>query len=85
MSDPAPIIPLMKGFLRHLIVQGEPDKTYYKVSKDGALILDRDALLSSGKMQRQLDAARELKKQAARASKRSQTAARLAESIPRDK
>ena len=84
MTCLAPIIMPMKSLLSYF-VQRHQEETYYKVSKDGALVLDRDALLRSGKMKRQLDAARELKKQAARTSRRAHTAAVLAESALHDK
>lgn len=71
------IIPMKSLF--SYFTQGAREETYYKVSKDGALILDRDALLKSGKMQRQFDAARELKKQAARTSRRSYRATKPGE------
>jgi hypothetical protein len=58
------IISLMKAFFRHFA--SAADETFYMVNKDGALVLDRDALLQSGKMTRQLDAARDLKKRSVR-------------------
>lgn len=82
MAYPAPMILRMKALLSYFTQSGH-EETYYKVSKDGALVLDRDALLQSGKMKRQLDAARELKKQAARTSRRS--AVKMGESALRDK
>lgn len=45
-------------------------ETYYQVSKDGALVLNRDELIQSGKMDRQIEAARELKDQALIRSRR---------------
>lgn len=74
----------MKSLLSYF-TKGGHEVTYYKVSKDGALVLDRDALLQSGKMKRQLDAARELKKQAARTSRRSHAAVKMGESALRAK
>lgn len=82
MTYPAPMISGMKVLLNYFTKSGH-EETYYKVNKDGALVLDRNALLQSGKMKRQLDAARELKKQTVRTSRRS--AARMGESVLRQK
>jgi len=82
MTYPATMIIHMKALLSYLIQSGH-EETYYKVNKDGALVLDRDALLQSGKMKRQLDAARELKKQAARTARHS--AVKMGGSALRDK
>lgn len=45
-------------------------ETYYSVSRDGRLVLCRHELLKSGRMERQFQAARELKKMAAQTSKK---------------
>lgn len=82
MTPPAPMMMAMKSLLSYFTRAEE--ETFYKVNKDGALVLDRDALLQSGKMKRQLDAARELKKQATRTSRRAHTAA-MAESVLQNK
>lgn len=36
---------------------------YYRVTKDGALVLDSESLLKTNKMRKQIEAARELKEQ----------------------
>ncbi|WP_129136908.1 hypothetical protein [Luteimonas sp. YGD11-2] len=59
----------MKRFFAQFVTSAKNSDTFYRVTKDGALMLDRDALLRSGKMDRQLQAARELKSQAVRKSR----------------
>ena len=52
----------MKHFFSQFTIakRGQKD-TFYEVNRDGALVLNRDGLLKSGRMNRQLDAARDLK------------------------
>lgn len=44
--------------------------TYYDVNRDGKLVLCRHELLKSGRMDRQIKAARELKKMSEQSSKK---------------
>ncbi|MRE90777.1 hypothetical protein CEE61_02440 [Stenotrophomonas maltophilia] len=52
----------MKQFFSQFTIakRGQKD-TFYEVNRDGALVLNRDGLLKSGRMKRQLDAARDLR------------------------
>ncbi|MEC5193951.1 hypothetical protein GGR75_000385 [Xanthomonas campestris] len=52
----------MKHFFSQFTIakRGQKD-TFYEVNRDGALVLNRDGLLKSGRMKRQLDAARDLR------------------------
>ncbi|MGK9144579.1 hypothetical protein KXR77_13745 [Xanthomonas euvesicatoria] len=52
----------MKHFFSQFTIakRGQKD-TFYEVNRDGALVLNRDGLLKSGRMNRQLDAARDLR------------------------
>ncbi|WP_238151771.1 MULTISPECIES: hypothetical protein [Xanthomonas] len=53
----------MKHFFSQFAISKKGQKeTFYEVNRDGALVLKRDELLKSGRMSRQLDAARELSK-----------------------
>jgi len=52
----------MKHFFSQFVLARPGQReTFYEVDRDGSLFLNRDALLKSGRMKRQLDAARELK------------------------
>lgn len=50
----------MKSLMKKLF-KSPPQDTFYNVNRDGRLVLDKEGLLKSGRMQRQLDAARDLK------------------------
>jgi len=56
------MISSMKHFLSQFTIAKRVQKdTFYEVNRDGALVLNRDGLLKSGRMNRQLDAARDLR------------------------
>ncbi|WP_127172171.1 hypothetical protein [Xanthomonas euvesicatoria] len=60
----------MKHFFSQFTIakRGQKD-TFYEVNRDGALVLNRDGLLKSGRMNRQFDAARDLRNLAVSADK----------------
>ncbi len=66
------MIRTMKHFFGQFTIAkpGQKDETFYEVNRDGALVLNRDGLLKSGRMNRQLDAARDLRKVAADKARR---------------
>ncbi len=60
------IMDMKRFFSQFVIAKPGHRETFYEVNRDGALVLNRDELLKSGRMNRQLEAARVLKKVVAR-------------------